>query len=148
MRETVEPRHFFLSSLRRANFAYTAPQRKQQARESTQSAALQENHAQDVTRNFGRPSSCNAVRMTFGFRPETQVLSRFGALGRTRFDKRLRPSYRVTCCPNDRKFRRTKRSSPLMGQPTGPELAGVWFIPSREFAASIRRLYIEGIARR
>ena len=40
------------------------------ARESTQSAALQETHTQDATRNFGRPSSCDAVRMTFGFRPE------------------------------------------------------------------------------
>ena len=43
------------------------------ARESTQSAALQETHTEDVTRNFGRASSCNAVRMTFG------------ALGRTFF---------------------------------------------------------------
>ena len=42
------------------------------ARESTQSAALQETHTQDATRNFGRPSSCDTVRMTFGFRPETE----------------------------------------------------------------------------
>ena len=41
------------------------------ARESTQSAALQETHTQEATRNFGRPSSCDTVRMTFGFRPET-----------------------------------------------------------------------------
>ena len=51
------------------------------ARESTQSAALlQETHTQDVTRNFGRPSSCDTVRMTFGFRPETNACSILSAM--------------------------------------------------------------------
>ena len=65
---------------------HPATQRKPQPHESTQGAALQETDTQDITAVFGRPTSFDAVGVTFVFRPETRVSSRFGTDGQAFFD--------------------------------------------------------------